>query len=218
MQGLPRLFNLIRNVLRENKGFLLFVSLMIVMRSSFADWYHVPSGSMEPTIQVGDRVMVNKMAYNVELPLTDYSLIKTGKPARGDIVVIDSEAADTRLLKRIVATEGDLVSMHNNHLTINGETATYLQQDEQLFESVGGVSHQVQLTPAEFTPDSFRPVKVPAGHVLVLGDNRNHSADSRVYGFVPVSELRGKVFGLVTSFDPDNYYLPRKKRTFIKVS
>ncbi|MCV2885071.1 signal peptidase I [Aestuariibacter sp. AA17] len=205
----------VTNYIKENKGFILFIALMMVMRSSIADWYHVPTGSMEPTVLPGDRVFVNKMAYQLEIPFTDIGVMNMRSPARGDIVIIQSKAAENRLLKRIVAVEHDRISMQNNKLVINGKPLMYEKVDGKHYETIDDVKHAVAFKPASQKLDNFTPVTVPKGYVLVLGDNRNYSADSRVYGFIPVSELQGKVLGLVTSLDKNNYYLPRDGRHFV---
>src|SRR5712671_1022116 len=93
---------------REYRGFALFVVLMVVFRSSLADWNTVPTGSMKPTILEGDRIWVNKLAYDLRLPLTGVSLYRLADPQRGDIVVFDSKAADTRLVKRVIGLPGDV--------------------------------------------------------------------------------------------------------------
>lgn len=198
---------------RENRGFIIFFSLMLVMRSSFADWYHVPTGSMQPNIVEGDRVFVDKMAYRLDVPFTNIEIAKTGDPKRGEVVVFESEAADERLIKRVIGIAGDKVAMVNNHLVINGEVADYEPLDQfQYQERVGTLDRVIQLTPASATRSSFDSVEVPEGHILVLGDNRNHSADSRYYGFVPIAELSGRATKVIVSLDPENYYLPRKER------
>jgi len=99
----------LKQSVKNNLPFILFMVLLFSFRSSVADWYYVPTGSMEPTIQVGDRVVVDKSAYTLELPFTDVVVAKTGNINRGDIVIIDSNAAETRLIKRVVAIEGDTV-------------------------------------------------------------------------------------------------------------
>src|SRR5450759_5965790 len=99
---------------RENRGLMLFVVLMIFFRSALADWNTVPSGSMKPTILEGDRILVNKLAYDLRIPLTHISIYKFADPKRGDIVVFDSKAADARLVKRVIGVPGDLVEMRDN--------------------------------------------------------------------------------------------------------
>ncbi len=205
---------------REYRGFALFVVLMIVFRSALADWNTVPTGSMKPTILEGDRIFVNKLAYDLRIPLTHISIHKFGDPGRGDIVVFDSKAADTRLVKRVIGLPGDVVEMRNNRLAINGVEARYSDVEYTAYaifaiESYGGMRHRIELAPTGASRfSSFGPVKVPQGRYLVLGDNRDNSADSRVRGFVPRREIVGGAKMVVLSIDYDHYYLPRTDRLF----
>lgn len=205
---------------RSNRGFIVFVSLMFVFRSAVADWNDVPTGSMQPTIEIGDRILVNKMAYDLRLPFTTTSLIKRADPQRGDIVTFMSKVADNRLVKRVIGVPGDIVAMQHNVLTINGERLTYQADSAEageaqlLTEQIDAIAHKVKLAPYSSGRDSFSAVKVPPGHYLVLGDNRDNSADSRVIGFVPRSEITGRASTVLFSLDYDNYYLPRRERFF----
>lgn len=201
---------------KENKGFILFIALMSVFRSSFADWYHVPTGSMEPNIQVGDRILVQKAAYRIDIPFTDIG-IQHDTPARGDVVVFNSEAANNRLVKRVIGVPGDTVSLINNRLTVNNESAQYRLETSQTTEVIGEMQRLVKTSGAIHPNKSFSTVRVPEGHLLVLGDNRDNSADSRVYGFVPISEIAGKASNILYSLDSDAYYLPRTTRFFKKI-
>lgn len=215
----------IKQLWRDNRSIILCLSLMFVFHSAVADWNDVPTGSMQPTIQIGDRILVNKMAYDVRLPFTTVSLLKRADPKRGDIVIFASKAADNRLVKRVVGLPGDIVAMQHNVLSINGEQLSYSESapatattgvaDEGsllLSEQLGTVTHTVKLAPFASGRDSFKAVKVPAGHYLVLGDNRDNSADSRVIGFVPRDEIVGRAGKVLFSLDYDNYYLPRSER------
>lgn len=206
----------IPTVIQKNALFLIIVFTLFASRSSLADWYLVPSGSMQPSIVEGDRILVNKMAYQLELPFTDIGLFKTGTPRRGDIVVINSKAADTRLVKRLIGLPGDTISMRNNQLTINGRAISYLDiaDSHEPIEQLAGAAHKIRLIPSDNSPDNFVTVTVPDEHYLVLGDNRNNSADSRVYGFVPAVELQGRAFKVLISLDPEHYYFPRPERTW----
>src|SRR6266576_5079250 len=112
-------------VWREYRGFALFIVLMMIFRSALADWNVVPTGSMKPTIIEGDRILVNKLAYDFKVPLTHISVYKFADPGRGDIIVFDSRAANTRLVKRVIGLPGDTVEMRANRLTINGIAARY---------------------------------------------------------------------------------------------
>jgi signal peptidase I len=205
----------IKQSVRSNLPFILFVVLLFSFRSSVADWYYVPTGSMEPTIYVGDRVVVDKSAYTLEIPFTDVVLAKTGAVTRGDIVIINSHAADTRLIKRVVAVEGDTVRLEENRLSINGEKASVEAKGSSLFlENILGHTRTIALNPLPSSAKSFNSVTVPKGHVLALGDNRNNSVDSRYYGFIPVEEIQGKANYVAFSLDTEDMYLPRKERFF----
>lgn len=201
-------------LLKENWAFLLFVLVLFASRSSFADWYLVPTGSMLPTIVEGDRIFVDKMAYRLEVPFTDIEIMKTGQPKRGDIVVFNSEKAANRLVKRLIGEPGDRIAMQDNKLIINGESISYedTKNELQQTEYLGDVTHIVQFMPVAEARNNFAEVIVPQGHYLVLGDNRNNSADSRYYGFVPAIEIQGKANKVLVSLDPENYYLPRTER------
>jgi signal peptidase I len=204
----------------EYRGFALFIVLMVIFRSALADWNVVPTGSMKPTILEGDRILVNKLAYDFNIPLTHISLYKLADPQRGDIVVFDSKPADTRLVKRVIGLPGDVVEMRNNHLIINGIDAGYSKVElaaDAIFaiESYPGMSHRIELARAGGSRlSTFGPVRVPEGRYLVLGDNRDNSADSRVYGFIPRDEIVGSAKTVVLSLDYDHYYVPRADRFF----
>jgi signal peptidase I len=204
---------------REYKGLALFIVLMVIFRNAFADWNVVPTGSMKPTIVEGDRILVNKLAYDLRIPFTHIAIHTFADPARGDIVVFDSKAADTRLVKRVIGVPGDSVAMRDNRVTINGVEARYSdidQASDTLFatESYFGLSHRIELARGGGRLSTFGPVTVPEGYYLVLGDNRDNSADSRVYGFVPRGEIVGNARTIVLSLDYDHYYLPRANRFF----
>ena len=203
----------------ENRHFILFAALMLMFRSAVADWNDVPTGSMQPTIEIGDRIYVNKMAYDLRIPFTQISLHKFADPQRGEIIIFESEAADKRLVKRVIGEPGDKIAMFNNRLSINGEvieyqTLTSEQYNQQLIENFGDTRHKIQVNTPNYL-SNFSEVTVPPGHYLVLGDNRNNSADSRVIGFVPRNEIVGRSESVVLSLDYDNYFLPRRDRFFV---
>lgn len=205
----------VKQSVKNNLPFILMIVLLFSFRSSVADWYYVPTGSMEPTIQVGDRVVVDKSAYTLELPFTDVVIAKTGKINRGDIVIIESSAADTRLIKRVVALEGDTVKLENNTLTVNNEAAELNAQKPYVYtENVLGHSRTIALSPQASPAKNFNEVTVPKDHVLAMGDNRNNSVDSRYYGFFPVEEIQGRANAVAFSLDTEDMYLPRKERFF----
>lgn len=205
---------------REYRGFVLFVVLMTVFRTALADWNVVPTGSMKPTILEGDRILVNKLAYDFKVPFTHISLHKFADPKRGDIVIFDSKAADTRLVKRVIGLPGETVQMIDNHLIIDGMEARYSNVDpvgDTTFatESYLNMSHRIELVRLGASRlSTFGPVMVPSDCYLVLGDNRDNSADSRVYGFIPRDEIVGSAKTVVLSLNYDHYYLPRRDRFF----
>lgn len=210
---------LLSRMLKENRTLLIFIVLMSLFRSSFADWNTVPTGSMKPTILEGDRILVNKMAYDIRLPFTHISLLKVADPERGDIVVFDSGVSGLRLVKRVIGIPGDIIEMRDNVLHINGERLMYqavssTDATEELSENLLGIEHLVRIEKSGSSLSSFMPVAVPQGYYLALGDNRDNSSDSRVIGFVPRSEMVGRTRSVVMSFNYENYYIPRSDRFF----
>ena len=209
-----------RKLWKDNKHLVFFIVMLVAFKSSLADWNSVPTGSMKPTIVEGDRILVNKLAYDLKVPLTHIRLMSWGQPVRGDIVVFDSEAEKTRLVKRVVGLPGDTLAMQNNQLFINGALLHYsgLGTDGaylQATEHLGETPHAMQVGSGAPSPaGSFGPVTVPPGRFLVLGDNRDNSKDSRYIGFVPRSEIIGRARYVVLSFNYDNYHLPRPGRVF----
>ncbi len=205
------------NVWRENRNFLLLLCAIVFFKSAIADLSSISGASMLPTLVDGDKVWVNKLAYDVKVPFTDTTLAKLSDPTRGDIVIIDSAQARKRLVKRIVGVPGDQVEIQNNALIINGVPVDYevLSRDGGAMiieEALPGRNHQVRLTQYLSSSRSYGPVVVPEDRYFVLGDNRNSSADSRVYSFIPREEIMGRSRSVVFSLDSDNYYLPRGSR------
>lgn len=111
----------IGKLIAENKGFLFFLFGMAVVRSAVADWYHVPSGSMYPTLMIGDRIITDRLAYDIKLPFTDVVVKHLADPQRGDIVTFSSPVDGVRLVKRVIGLPGDIVEMRGEELIVNGE-------------------------------------------------------------------------------------------------
>jgi signal peptidase I len=204
---------------RENRKFLLILASIVCFKSAIADLNSISGRSMQPTLLDGDKVWVNKLAYDMKIPFTDISLFTTGEPGRGDIVIIDSSAAGKRLVKRIIGLPGDTVYMRNNVLMVNDAVADYevLTENregvtiiEHLFES----SYQAMLSPARSNraTRSYGPAQVPEGHFFVLGDNRDNSADSRLYSFIPREQIVGRSSSVVFSLDSEHSFRPRSGR------
>ena len=218
-----------RQGFKQNRSFVLLLLGFGLFRTAIADWNPIPSGSMRPTVLEGDVVLVNRLAYNVKLPLTDVVLARTGEPQRGDVVTFSSPLDGTRLIKRVVALPGDVVEMKDERLILNGQPARYRAQ-EQVIEPLdgggqaralrmteqlvpnGSTSHRVQWFPGVNARSSFGPLLVPADSYLVLGDNRDNSADSRYIGFVPRDLLIGQAHRVLVSADIKGSWLPRLER------
>ena len=179
--------------LRDFLSIAVTLLVLLVARASLADHYVVPSGSMQPTVHVGDRIFVNKAAFGVRVPLSDVWLGGQKLPARGTVVVLDSPDDGPVLLKRVVAHPGDVVSVRGGRLILNGREVKLTRVGGQKLELLGH-PHPISLEHGG-GPD-FGPRRVPAGHLLVLGDNRGNSRDGRSFGFVKLEKLRGEALGI----------------------
>jgi signal peptidase I len=178
-----------RSIPRDLVSVLGASAIILVARASFADPYQVPSGSMEPTVQVGDQICVNKMAYGLRVPASQSYVVEGAGPARGDVVVLSSPSDGQVLLKRVVAVPGDVVQVSDGHVAIDGAPAPVREADGGVVEELGGREHALS-TENGGGPD-FGPTRVPDGGYLVLGDNRGNSADGRYFGWV----ARGAILG-----------------------
>ena len=217
--------------LRSLASFAVWIFAALTFRSVVASAYVIPSGSMIPTLQVGDRILVEKLSLGVNVPLP-FVQAKLGaqSPDRGDIVVFAQPVTDTDLVKRVVAVAGDRVELAGGRLRVNGQerarTALGPVREEDYDEASGRWFEQSYQGFAEslggtrFTTLSLRaggnygPVTVPAGHVFVLGDNRDNSSDSRYWGFVPIERIRGRARRVVWSAGPEG---PRWSRFFQRI-
>jgi signal peptidase I len=212
--------------MRANKGFLMFLMLFGIFRTAVADWNPIPSASMHPNLLEGDVVFVNRLAYNVKVPLTDIVISPTGEPQRGDIVTFSSPVNGTRLIKRVIALPGDRVEMHNEELTINGQPAGYTSLGHaienihgvgelaavRMGETLGERRHAIQYLPQIQARRDFAPIVVPPGQYMMLGDNRDNSEDSRYIGLVPRALLIGRAERVLASADITGNWMPRTER------
>lgn len=171
-------------------GLALLLALLI--RSTAVEAYIIPSGSMLKTLQLGDSLFVNKMAYQIKAPFTDWVLMKTGDIQRGDIVVFDPPFESPEpYIKRVIGIPGDTVAIVDKQLVVNGQAVKegYIQHTDP------------RMLPAGQKRDHMAPVKVPAGKLFMMGDNRDESADSRFWGLADISAVRGKAILIYWSFD-----------------
>jgi signal peptidase I len=211
-------------------GLSLLVAILIAtsFKSAIADWNDIPSGSMLPTILIGDRVLVNKLAYDLKIPYTTLQIVKWSAPKRGDIVVFFSPKDGKRLIKRVIGLPGDTIAMRNARLFINGQSVPYgppekeivnqidpNEQDRYVFfsENLPGKQHAVVFTPSRPSQGSFRAMTIPEGKYFVMGDNRDNSADSRVFGFVDRRLIVGRATMVVISRE-GSFLNPRWHRFF----
>jgi len=206
--------------------------LLACVRSSVADWSGVPTGSMIPTLIVGDRVLVNKLAYDLKVPFTTSHLFRWADPKRGDVVVCFEPITGLRLVKRVLGLPGDVIAMRDNVISINGIPAHYqpvefaalglsdltdgqrhlLMMETTAFSRIG---HPVMMTPAVPARRSFQSITVPPGKYFVMGDNRDQSFDSRYFGFVERNQIIGRATRVLILFG--DYCLPRPGRLLKRI-
>ena len=216
-----------RGWLKRNRGLLAFLLCLGIFRTAVADWNPVPTGSMRPTILEGDVVLVDRLAYDLKLPLTDIILVPLGDPRRGDIVTFSSPVDGTRLIKRVVAIPGDTVALRGDTLFVNGAAARYdgplaapgpLAGDDggrtavRAVERIAGSTRTVQFLPQAPAMRDFGPVTIPADCYFMMGDNRDDSEDSRYIGVVPRRLLIGRAGRLLLSADIRDHWQPRFRR------
>jgi signal peptidase I len=215
---------------KECRTTVFFIVLVVIpVKSSVADWNWVPSGSMNPTILEGDLIYVDKIAYDLRIPLTLHRLAKWSDPQRGDIVICFSPDDGTRLVKRVIGLPGETVEMRNNTLFLNGEPVLYTKAEPRYEEYLSGMlrvnsilatedldgsAHAVMSIPSIRAMRSFGLVTVPPDSYFVMGDNRDRSRDSRYFGFVDREQIVGKAKGVIGSFDITDKFQPRIRRFF----
>ena len=181
-----------RRLVREyTQAIFIAVVLGLFIRMVVVQAFKIPSGSMIPTLLVGDYVLVNKLIYGIKIPFLDKSLVEVSEPKRGEVIVFKYPRDTSKhYIKRVIGLPGDRIQISNRRLLVNGRLAedshAFHSSSENRFESI---------------LDNFGPVTVPSHHLFVMGDNREASSDSRVWGFVPLSYVSGKVFLIYWSWD-----------------
>ena len=207
-------------VVEYARAFFPVILIVLLLRSFVVEPFRIPSGSMMPTLQVGDFILVSKFAYGLRLPVLHSKFLDLGEPERGDVVVFrfpQDESVD--YIKRVVGLPGDQVYYRDKTLYVNGEPVEqvpfgeYLTEDGRqtgliaAVEKLGGREHEILVNPRTGDwPRSCRvlgdgPVTVPEGYYFVMGDNRDNSNDSRCWGFVAERNLVGKAFAIWMSWN-----------------
>lgn len=182
-----------KSVVREyTEALLVALLLALFIRSFIVQAFKIPSGSMLTTLQVGDHILVSKFLYGLRLPYPiDLPIVQWGQPRRGDVIVFVYPKDSTKdFIKRVVAVGGDTVEIRRKQLLINGRPAD---------EPYATFAEADQERPGP--RDNVGPIRVPANRLFVMGDNRDHSHDSRFWGFVDVHDVKGKAFLIYWSWD-----------------
>lgn len=193
-----------------SRSFFPVLLVVLVVRSFIVEPFQIPSGSMKPTLEIGDFILVNKFAYGLRLPVLHNRFLEVDDPARGDVMVFRfPEEPSVNFIKRVVGLPGDQIRYEGKQLYINGEPVAKTLTEEGparspqqllLEEQLGGVSHSVYNNPRDPGPQ-MREVVVPEGHYFMMGDNRDHSNDSRYWGFVPEDNIVGRAFAVWMHWD-----------------
>lgn len=201
-------------VVEYARSFFPIVLIVLVLRSFIAEPFRIPSGSMMPTLLIGDFILVNKFTYGIRLPVINTKIIELNEPQRGDIVVFRFPKDPTvDYIKRVVGVPGDKIVYQDKKLYVNGKPAPQVAlgqyqgvgqgQDmtgaERFVEDLSGVNHDILVRPDAMSAEGV--YTVPEGHYLMMGDNRDNSNDSRYWGFVPEENLVGKAFFIWMNWD-----------------
>lgn len=203
-------------IIEYSRSLFPILLLVLLFRSFLFEPFKIPSGSMIPTLLIGDFIVVNKYAYGLRLPVLNTKILSVGEPERGEVVVFRYPVdPKVNFIKRLVGLPGDTITYRNKHLYINGEAVDLDEQgrfssDEvkcstpradatRLRETVGTVEHDILIHQNSGSRNG--QWKVPEGHYFVMGDNRDRSNDSREWGFVPEDHLMGRAVGIWLNFD-----------------
>jgi len=187
-----------RSRFRENaEAIFIAVLIALFIRTFVVQAFKIPSGSMKPTLLIGDHILVNKFSYGVKIPYLNTVLVPVGSPARGDIVVFKYPLDPRKdFIKRVIGLPGDVVEIRDKQVFVN---------HKRLNHDVG-VFSDPHILPGTLRPrDNLGPVTVPADHLFVMGDNRDESFDSRFWGFVPLRDVSGKAFIIYWSWDSEGF-------------
>jgi signal peptidase I len=185
------------------EAIIIAIMIALVVRTFIVQAYKIPSGSMKPTLLVGDHILVNKFIYGIKIPYFRKILFPVTDPQRGDIVVfIYPNDRSKDFIKRVIGLGGDTIEIKNKKIFINGKEHT---------DKIGVYSDKV-VYPAAMQPrDNYGPVTVPTGSLFVMGDNRDESMDSRFWGFVDLKDVEGKAFIIYWSWNREDQNLRWKR-------
>jgi len=193
-----------KGIVREYaEAIITALLLALIIRAYVVQAFKIPSGSMIPTLLVGDHILVTKFIYGTKIPFTDKKILVFREPRRNDVIVFKyPKDPDRDFIKRVIGVEGDVVEERNKVVYVNGKPLNepYIQHTDNDIRSIG-----------MDVRDNFGPIYVPKGKLFVMGDNRDQSFDSRYWGFVDVSAVKGKAFIIYWSWD-SNRHLPRLNR------
>ncbi|MDL1963085.1 MAG: signal peptidase I [Deltaproteobacteria bacterium] len=184
--------------LRENiEALVLAIVLALFIRAFIVQAFKIPSGSMKDTLQIGDHILANKFIYGVKLPYFNITIIPYKKPQRGDIVIFKFPQDPKKdFIKRTIGIQGDIIEIRNKEVYVNKKR---LEHDYAIYTDL-------HIIPESMQPrDNLGPVTVPENSLFVMGDNRDHSYDSRFWGFVDLKDVKGKAFIIYWSWDSDNF-------------
>jgi signal peptidase I len=197
------------------KSFFPVLLFVLTLRSFLFEPYQVPTGSMIPTIKIGDFILVNKFAYGLRLPVLGTKILDVGEPQRGEIMVFIPPHVNQYFIKRVIGLPGDTIRYENQRLSVNGElVAEEFVSSVSVDTGIGpldgvlnsatynGVTHATQHIPGVNSSRGRSSWIVPAGHYFMIGDNRENSADSRVWGAVPEENIVGKAIAIWLHKDP----------------
>lgn len=176
-----------KSVLREYaEAAAIAVLLALFIRTFVIQAFKIPSGSMEPTLLIGDHILVNKFVYGIKLPFVHKTLIPISEPRRDDVIVFIYPVDQSKdFIKRVIGLPGEKIEIIGHKIYVNGRPYE---------DRFGYYSEQTDFMGRAMEKGHFGPIKVPEGHLFVMGDNRNHSYDSRFWGFVPLKWVKGKAF------------------------
>ena len=179
------------------EAIVIAILIAVFIRTFIVQAFKIPSGSMKPTLEIGDHILVNKLSYGIKIPYLRKTLIPTGEPGRGDIAVFIYPVDKSKdFIKRVIGVGGDVIEIKNKKVFVNNTVISdhYAVHNEEV------------IFPKSIQPrDNFGPVKVPEGTIFCMGDNRDQSYDSRFWGFVKLEDVIGRAFIIYWSWDSDDF-------------